>query len=107
MTGLEPFAALLQARHSCRAFLPDPIADDLVEQIVAAAQRVPSWCNAQPWQVIVTGPHETERLRDGLLAQVQTSPAKPDIPFPARYDGVYRERRRSCGWQLYDAVGVA
>ncbi len=106
MNAFDTLSSILHARHSCRAFLPEPVPDAVVERIVAAAQRVPSWCNAQPWQVIVTGAGETERLRQGLLAEVQTAGQQPDIPFPARYDGVYRDRRRTCGWQLYDAAGV-
>ncbi len=98
--------ALLHARHSCRAFLPDEIPRGTIEHIVAAAQRAPSWCNAQPWQVVVTSAERTEALRKGLLAEVERSPPAPDIPFPAGYSGVYRERRRTCGWQLYESVGV-
>ena len=40
----------LHARHSCRAYLPKPVAPSLIEQAVATAARAPSWCNAQPWQ---------------------------------------------------------
>jgi nitroreductase len=31
----------------------------------------------------------------------------PDIPFPDQYVGVYKERRRECGLQLYESVGIA
>ena len=31
----------------------------------------------------------------------------PDFPFPREYPGIYRERRRDCGLQLYDSVGIA
>ncbi len=27
--------------------------------------------------------------------------------FPLEYHGIYKDRRRSCGFQLYDAVGIA
>ena len=30
----------------------------------------------------------------------------PDFPFPAAYEGVYRERRKVCGVQLYQALGI-
>ena len=30
----------------------------------------------------------------------------PDIPFPPGYAGVYRDRRRVCGYQLYGALGI-
>ncbi len=32
---------------------------------------------------------------------------EPDFPMPERYSGVYLERRRASGWQLYEAVGIA
>jgi nitroreductase len=31
----------------------------------------------------------------------------PDIPFPREYRGIYLERRRECGFQLYESVGVS
>ncbi|MEY8838547.1 nitroreductase family protein, partial [Cribrihabitans sp. XS_ASV171] len=41
---------LLAQRHSCRAFLPDAVPREEIEQVLSAARRVPSWCNAQPWE---------------------------------------------------------
>lgn len=98
--------ALLQARHSCRAFRPDPLPDDLIAQIVTSAARVPSWCNAQPWQVIVTRAPETDRFRDALYTAATSMAPKPDLEWPRQYTGVYRDRRRTCGFQLYDSLGI-
>lgn len=98
---------LLATRHSCRGFLPEPLADSVIERILAMAQRSPSWCNAQPWQVIVTKGAATERFRAALCAHVVKEPAAPDIAFPREYRGAYLARRHACGFQLYDAVGVA
>lgn len=106
MTDIDTLDALLRRRHSCRAFRPDPLPDATIARIVETAGRVPSWCNAQPWEVDVTRPPETARLRDALFAHAGTAPAQPDIPFPVRYAGVYKQRRSACGWALYDAVGV-
>lgn len=100
------FDALLQARKSTRAFLPKQVENNKITQIVAAARRVPSWCNAQPWQVIIASGDTTNRFRSGLQTAVETTAPKPDLPWPQRYEGVYGERRRTCGWQLYEAVGV-
>ena len=98
--------ALFPARHSCRAFRPDPVPRPVIEGIIATARRAPSWCNAQPWRIVVTSGTETDRFGAALRARAQQGGHDPDIPFPTGYSGVYRDRRRACGWQLYDAVGV-
>lgn len=98
--------AILDCRFSCRAFLPDPIPRDTIARIITTAQKVPSWCNAQPWHLTVLGGAETDALRDVLARAVAGDSAAPDIPFPTAYEGRYQDRRRTCGWQLYEAVGV-
>jgi nitroreductase len=98
---------LLAARHSCRGFLPDPVADSLIAQILQMAQHTASWCNAQPWQVVITKGAATEKFRTALLAHAAQNAPAPDIAYPREYRGVYQERRRTCGFQLYEAVGVA
>jgi nitroreductase len=99
--------ALFAARRSCRAYKPDLVPKTDIAQIVSIARRVPSWCNAQPWQVSVTSGAETDRFRDALQAEVATGSPAPDLPHPTGYSGVYKDRRRTCGWQLYEAVGIA
>ena len=99
---------LLAARWSCRAFRPDPVPRRTVERMLDMAQRSPSWCNTQPWQVIVTSGRATARFREGLRAHAvdPATVAEPDLPFPPSYEGVHQQRRREVGWMLYDAVGV-
>lgn len=103
---LSDLNRLLTARHSCRAFLSDPVPKDQIEQILNSATRVPSWCNAQPWHVIVTSGDETDRFRTAMLAEAADGTQSPDLPFPTSYSGIYQDRRRACGWALYEAVGV-
>lgn len=98
---------LLETRYSCRAFRPEPLRRETIEKIVAAAGRAPSWCNAQPWQVTVTTGQETDRFRAALLEAAETCAPAPDMPWPEAYPGVHGERRRACGYQLYEAVGIA
>ena len=93
---------LLQ-RRSCRAFLPDDLPAATVERLLTLAQRTPSWCNTQPWQVTVTRGEGTQRLKEAMVA---AGDEEPDLPFPASYDGPYRDRRREAARRLYDAVGV-
>lgn len=105
---LNTLQGLLERRYSCRAFRSDPLPHETIERIAAVAQRTASWCNAQPWQVTITRGAATERLRAALLAAAQAQrPATPDFDWPASYPGVHGERRRACGFALYEAVGVA
>lgn len=97
---------LFAGRFSCRAFRPDPVPRAVIEQIVATARRVPSWCNAQPWQMTITSGAETDAFRAAMVEEALTGSHDPDLPFPTGYSGIYRDRRRTCGWQLYEAVGV-
>ena len=103
---IETLRALLNARYSCRAFRPEPVAQPVIESIVCEAQKVPSWCNAQPWQLTIISGTEIEALRNDLYAYAAEHPPAPDLEWPAGYPGVYGDRRRACGWQLYDAVGI-
>lgn len=97
----------LHARHSCRAYLPKPVAPSLIEQAVATAARAPSWCNAQPWQLIITQEAETAHLGTALHAHAQAHEMQPDLPWPESYTGQYKTRRFDCGMQLYDAASIA
>jgi nitroreductase len=103
----DAFESLLEARYSCRAYVARPVERATIEEILRLAQRTPSWCNAQPWQVIVTSSGATERLRHALQAPDVAPEARMDIPPPVEYRGIYRDRRRECGLQLYESVGVA
>ncbi len=106
MTHSDSLNHLLDTRFSCRAFRPDPVPQATVEAIVRTAQKVPSWCNAQPWQLVITSGAETDRFRDALFAAASSTAPAPDMEWPKAYPGVYGDRRRACGFQLYDAVGV-
>jgi nitroreductase len=103
----DVLAGLLADRWTCRAYRPDQVPAETIERLLRLAQRTPSWCNTQPWQVEVTSGEATVRLREALAAHVLSQPQQPDLPWPTGYPGVYGERRRECGYQLYEAVGVA
>ncbi|GAB92547.1 nitroreductase [Gordonia rhizosphera] len=104
----DVLSQLLDERWSCRAFESRQLPRELIERLLTTAQRSASWCNTQPWQVIVTSGDATERLRTALGEHVRNNPGQSfDFPAPAEYTGVYRDRRRESGWQLYEAVGVA
>jgi nitroreductase len=97
---------LFSERHSCRAYRPETVPQDVIKQIIKTAQRVPSWCNSQCWNITLTSGVETDRFRTALQQEVASGTPAPDLPYPTAYNGVYKDRRRACGWSLYEAVGV-
>lgn len=104
--ALAELDSLLKTRHSCRAFLPTPVEREVIQDILRAAQKVPSWCNAQPWKLTITSGEETDKLRQALSAAATEGGHAPDLDFPKGYSDEYQDRRRTCGWALYEAVGV-
>jgi nitroreductase len=53
--------ALLKGRRSIRRYRPDPIPDEMIEQLLEAGRIAPSASNRQPWAFIV--------VRDRVLVQ--------------------------------------
>lgn len=103
----EALKRLMQARYSCRAFRPEPVAGAAIERIVDTARHTASWNNTQPWELLVTRGTETEAFRQALLKEVQESKPGPDMDWPESYPGELGERRRTCGYALYNALGIA
>jgi nitroreductase len=99
---------LLSARYSCRAFLPQPVPRPTIVRILTAAQRTASWCNSQPWQIVIATGEAKERFRKAIYAEASSgAPEDGDFSFPREYLGVYLERRRESGFQLYNSLGIA
>lgn len=98
---------LLAARWSCRAYLPDPVPRETIESVLALAQRTASWCNSQPWQVTITSGTGTERFREAMYRHAEAGgDGQSDIERPREYRGVYLQRRRESGFQLYNTLGI-
>jgi len=104
---IDVLEELLAERFSCRAFRPESVPRPTIERILAAAQKTASWCNSQPWRLEITSGAATGRFRDVMYAAASSGrPSSGDFPFPREYRGVYLERRRESGFQLYNAVGI-
>jgi nitroreductase len=97
------------SRYSCRAFLPTPVPETIVRDIVARASRAPSAGNMQPWRIYAIAGKRVEELK-GLLA-----PRMNELPkaeggdyriYPDPMEEPYRSRRFEVGEMLYHAIGV-
>lgn len=47
------FLDVIRARRSVREFLPTPVPDEAVRQLLEAASLAPSSCNRQPWRFVL------------------------------------------------------
>jgi len=98
---------LLSERYSCRAFRPDPVPRATIERILTAAQKTASWCNSQPWQVLIASGEAKERFRKSIYAEAASGAGDGhDFTPPREYLGVYLDRRRESGFQLYNSLGI-
>ncbi|MCK8663950.1 nitroreductase [Pseudomonas azerbaijanoccidens] len=104
---VQTLEEMMQRRRSCRAFLPQQVDQESVRRLFALAQRSASWCNTQPWQVIVTRGAATERFCAAYAEELKVASPVPDFQFPNEYQGVYQKRRRECAQQLYESIGIA
>lgn len=101
----QVLSSLMRARSSCRDFLREPVPSHVVDQLFEVAQLTASWCNTQPWQVVLASGEAARAFADAYRSELQRSAVCPDLPFP-KYHGVYQERRRDCGLQLYASLGI-
>lgn len=101
------FADIARNRHSCRSFLPEPLPAAKIAALLELAQLAPSDCNSQSWHALVVSGARLTSLRDTLYAHVAADGASSNdiLPNP-RYEGATLDRRRACGWGLYEAVGI-
>jgi nitroreductase len=99
---------LTTGRSTCRAYRDKALDAGLIRSIVGMASRSASWCNVQPWHLVITEtPESTERFRHALMQRASSAPEPEfDLPFPPGYKGIYAERRRGAGVALYASLGI-
>ena len=102
----ETLNKILDGRYSCRAFQDKAVPIEDIHAIIEAAQKVPSWCNFQPWQVHLVRDEVRDTLSEKTMAAAIADEGVPDVSFPEKATGKHAERRRTCGLQLYQAVGI-
>ncbi|MBA4326998.1 MAG: nitrobenzoate reductase [Polaromonas sp.] len=107
--------AAIEGRFSARAFLPEPVPRELVEDILRVASRAPSGNNAQPWKVYVLQGQSLAGLVDKVCSAHDAVYANPALAaeyreeydyYPRQWISPYIERRRENGWSLYGLLGI-
>ncbi|MDV6224922.1 nitroreductase [Nitratireductor aquimarinus] len=97
------------SRRSVRAFLPRPVDDDTIRDILRVAARAPSGTNMQPWKVYVVSGERKQELSDAILSS-GVRPEKIEWDeykyYPDKFFEPYLTRRRAVGFALYSLLGI-
>lgn len=97
-------------RRSVRRFLPNPVAETTVRQIIEVSARAPSGHNIQPWKVYAIAGDVKNRLSADILKAAETEPEKhqPEYEYyPTEWHEPYIGRRRELGYDLYATLGIS
>ncbi len=99
---------LLTTRHSTRAFLDKPVAQETITELLSIARLAPSGANTQPWQVAVLTGTSKQHLADALVSAFENGEkSTPDYAYyPTDWQPPYIDRRRRCGLQLYQSLNI-
>lgn len=100
------FADIIRERRSIRAFLPEPLPRELMEQIFDLANAAPSNCNTQPWLVHVVSGAPLEKLRKEIPAAMMSGNITMDYPYDGKYNGVYRERQVGAAEAMFSVMDI-
>jgi nitroreductase len=92
------------ARKSIRAFLPDPVDDASIAELLTTAARSPSGGNVQPWRIYVINGAAMTRFRE-FIAGREIEPPAYDI-YPKSLTEPYRTSRVQNGEDLYATIGI-
>jgi nitroreductase len=98
----------LAKRRSARAFKPELVSRELVEEILRMAALAPSNTNVQPWKVHVVGGEVRARLEREVLAHRETDPSDATAEFPrtSKRKEPYLSRMRKLGKEMYGLLEI-
>ncbi|HTV71822.1 MAG TPA: nitroreductase [Rhizobiaceae bacterium] len=97
------------SRRSVRAFLPTPVSDNVIRDILEVSARAPSGTNMQPWRTYVTSGETKRKLSDAILnSGIRAEKIAWDEYkyYPDQFFEPYLTRRRTVGFGLYSAIGI-
>ncbi len=90
-------SAVIRSRRSVRRYLPEPIRDDVLVDLIEAACWAPSAHNRQPWRFAVLGAAARARLAEAMGAQLAQDRARDGDDPSVIADDVVRSRSRIVG----------
>ncbi|KAA3667354.1 nitroreductase [Pectobacterium carotovorum] len=102
------FDKAVRQRVSTRAFLPTPLTNEQLYEVLQDAQFSPSNCNTQPWKVHIVSGELKNKLTEQMIAKDQQGDVSPDFSFSYDdfFDGYY-ERSQEQARLYYESLGVS
>lgn len=91
-------------RRSIRGYLPDPVPQEVLRDVLEVATRAVSAQNAQPWEFAVVTGETLKALAHENIVDLEED-RDPDYPDPP-LDSVGLDRARVIGKQLYGAMSI-
>lgn len=99
---------VIRDRRSVRGFFPDrPVPPTVIRECLELAQRAPSNCNVQPWQVLVASGAARDRLKASLLEAIAEGRLPDAEDGPGDFAGDHRRLQIECAVALYKEMGIA
>jgi len=105
---MDVFEAIA-SRYSCRAFLPKPVPESVVRDILERAARAPSAGNMQAWRVYVIAGERVAALKALLAPRMNELPKGEGGDYRIYPDPMgepYRARSFRVGELLYESIDV-
>ena len=97
----------MNERRSIRGFQKKPVPKNVLEDVIALANRAPSSMNTQPWHLHVLTGEPLERVREGNTERMLGGvPPSREIEDYAGYEGEHRKRQIEIAVQLFEAMGI-
>jgi 5,6-dimethylbenzimidazole synthase len=95
----QSFKDLVRWRRDVRRFRPDPVADEVLEELLATADLSPSVGNSQPWRIV--------EVRDrGKRAAIATSFARANEAAASAYNDERSRHYRSLKLAGFDCAPI-
>jgi len=95
-------------RRSIRQFLPKPVPEEMIQELIAKSLWSPSWGNTQPWEIFVgTGDALAEFKKKNRNAVLEGRASTTDIPMPQVWPDCNKLRYKELGKSVLGALSIA
>lgn len=99
----------VMGRRTVRGFLPQPVPQETIREVLDIARHAPSNSNTQPWHISVVSGSARDQLVAAVFeaAKSGTSPNPAWPPGGVGLKGTYKDRQYDCAYRYYDTMGIA